>query len=176
MTDQYIPMFTLREVEEAIETLKRLDPKVSQIILDRVGDAIDGQMQVIEDCESPIEQLMALVLEGLPKQFEGKHDDCYVVINPQYEITVGDKRYRADFMIGCLIKGTPYSVIVECDGHAFHEKTKKQAARDKARDRALQSSGSYVLRFTGSEIWNDPFGCARQVFETIEGIAGLKES
>jgi len=54
-------------------------------------------------------------------------------------------------------------VIVECDGHDFHERTKEQAARDRSRDRRASLSGFVVLRFTGSEIWKDPLGCAEQV-------------
>lgn len=52
-------------------------------------------------------------------------------------------------------------LIVECDGHDFHEKTKEQAGRDKARDRELQSLGVPIFHFTGSEIWRDPIGCAK---------------
>ena len=54
---------------------------------------------------------------------------------------------------------------MECDGHDFHERTKAQAAHDKTRDRALQARGLKVLRYTGSEIWADPFGCALDVLE-----------
>jgi len=59
------------------------------------------------------------------------------------------------------------NLILECDGHAFHEKTKYQAARDKRRDRALQSLGYKVFRFTGSEIYNDAISCA------VEAIRGF---
>jgi len=55
-------------------------------------------------------------------------------------------------------------LIVECDGHEYHERTKQQAARDRKRDRLVSMQGATILRFTGSEIWNDPFGCAREVF------------
>lgn len=53
-------------------------------------------------------------------------------------------------------------VLVECDGHDFHERTKEQARRDRQRDRKLQSAGYRVLRFTGSEVWADPAKCARE--------------
>ena len=49
-------------------------------------------------------------------------------------------------------------VFVECDGHAYHERTKEQAARDRSRDRQLQRTAP-VMRFTGSEIWNDAEQC-----------------
>lgn len=56
-------------------------------------------------------------------------------------------------------------LIVECDGHDFHERTKEQAAKDRARDRWAQSNGYEVFRFTGSELWRDPLGCADQVVQ-----------
>lgn len=55
------------------------------------------------------------------------------------------------------------SLIVECDGHDFHERTKEQAAKDRSRDRLVQSQGYEIFRFTGSEIWRDPLGCAEQI-------------
>lgn len=63
-------------------------------------------------------------------------------------------------------------IIVELDGHDFHEKTKAQAAKDKSRDRKLQSIGYKVIRFTGSEIWHDPFKC---VSETLEILRSCNE-
>lgn len=59
-------------------------------------------------------------------------------------------------------------LIVECDGHDFHERTKEQAAKDRSRDREAQESGYEIFRFTGSELWKDPIGCARQVIEWAE--------
>ena len=61
-------------------------------------------------------------------------------------------------------------VAVECDGHDFHEKTKEQAARDKKRDREVVGLGLRLLRFTGSEIYKNPFHCASEVVQQI-GVA-----
>lgn len=73
--------------------------------------------------------------------------------------------WRADFVIHRYdwICEKWRTVIIECDGHDFHERTKEQAARDRSRDRRASLSGFVVLRFTGSEIWKDPLGCAEQV-------------
>jgi hypothetical protein len=75
-------------------------------------------------------------------------------------------KYRADFILIRLRFGytgkagfekrtcdTLARVVIECDGHDFHEKTKEQAKRDKERDRLMQTEGYYVLRFTGSELF-----------------------
>ena len=61
-------------------------------------------------------------------------------------------------------------LVVECDGHAFHEKTALQAKRDKSRDRDLLSGGQPVMRFTGSEIYRTPLTCAMQVVQGFFGV------
>ena len=66
-------------------------------------------------------------------------------------------------------------LIIECDGHDFHEKTKQQATRDKRRDRILQSLGYKVFRFTGSEIYNDAMGCAFEVINSFDTDIGIRE-
>lgn len=114
--------------------------------------------------ESPIEDVFikALALYYLMNHAswlgvnERKSDDNWHV---QTQAQIGS--YRVDFLL------TPPEVkrryVIECDGHDFHERTKEQAARDRARDRDLVSDGYVVLRFTGSEIWRDPWGCAMDV-------------
>lgn len=59
-------------------------------------------------------------------------------------------------------------IDIECDGHDYHERTKEQAARDKARDRALVAEGYSILRFTGSEIWHRPEQCVDEIGEVIQ--------
>jgi very-short-patch-repair endonuclease len=88
------------------------------------------------------------------------------IIAPQIQIGP----YRVDFVIRhlCGLEGAA-GVVIECDGHNFHERTKKQAAKDKERDRFLQASGYRVFRFSGSEIWADPVRCADDVLQFAFG-------
>lgn len=58
-------------------------------------------------------------------------------------------------------------IVVECNGHEQHEKTKEQARRDKQRDRILQLAGFKVLRYTGTEIHADPLECAREIYTIV---------
>ena len=96
----------------------------------------------------------------------------------EQQVQIG--KYRVDFLIhaydfGRCEMGDDYKfkydqalwrkLVVECDGHDFHERTKEQAARDRSRDRALITQGLTVFRFTGSELWRDPIGCAGQVID-----------
>jgi very-short-patch-repair endonuclease len=99
--------------------------------------------------------------KGLAEQFSG--DTNLLVVRQQAAI----ERWRVDFLIHYWSDGLN-RFVVECDGHDFHERTKEQAANDRSRDRAMAMLGLTVLRFTGSEIWNDPMGCARQVIALAE--------
>lgn len=108
-----------------------------------------------------------VVADGETSEFGVRPAPFKTVIHIQYPVS----SYRVDFLIE-QFKHDPESkdgfgfsraVIVECDGHEFHEKTKQQAKRDRQRERAIQALGYQILRFTGSEIFNDPFKCAEEV-------------
>lgn len=146
----------------------------------------------LRHCESPIEQLMLAALiaaadpeccgsRGLPGVWDQRLIEVlreqfmkgqtwngvmarHCTIAPQFQI----EEYRVDF---CLLFAGDYEdravfhMVVECDGHEWHERTADQAQRDKARDRAIQAAGFQVMRFTGREIWQDALKCAREVYE-----------
>ena len=79
--------------------------------------------------------------------------------------------YRCDFLILAKFKNeraATLKVVVECDGHEFHERTKEQAARDRKRDRDLQGAGFSILRFTGSEIYRSLPDCISEIRDRIE--------
>jgi len=97
---------------------------------------------------------------------------CLIVPQGPFADYEEDVQYRVDFAIlgikpsydeNFIYKRNVNKVIVECDGNEFHEKTKEQVIYEKKRDRFLQSYGLKILRFSGSEICSDPFGCAEEV-------------
>jgi hypothetical protein len=69
------------------------------------------------------------------------------------------------------VKEVERKMIIECDGHDYHERTKDQAKKDRSRDRFLQSLGYLVFRYTGSEIWQDVFHCAHEALTTLDAEA-----
>lgn len=80
-------------------------------------------------------------------------------------------RYRVDFLIAARLDLTgvvPNIVVVECDGHDFHEKSKEQIRRDRRRDRELQEHGYAVLRYPGSEIIRAPKACVAEVMRHLQ--------
>lgn len=137
-----------------------------------------------EDISSPIEwRLGACMLwmdcdwAGLPsvdflggpkehlKAFGPGPSPCGVLfyIQPQAKVA----GYKVDFLV-YFLQGSHYAgVAVECDGHDFHEKTKEQASRDKARDRAILAEGFPVVRFSGSDIYRDASNCVEQIKEIL---------
>jgi very-short-patch-repair endonuclease len=72
------------------------------------------------------------------------------------------KTYRIDFAMFVGGSADPIA-FVECDGHEFHERTADQAERDRSRDRVIQDHGIPILRFTGREIYRDPYRCAGEL-------------
>jgi hypothetical protein len=99
-------------------------------------------------------------------------------IFPQAPIHANKRKYILDFEI-CVIHTTEsrncimHDFAVEIDGHEWHEKTKEQVARDKARERDLLRSNIRVIRFSGYEVFHDPLKAANETWSII--IAALSE-
>ena len=65
-----------------------------------------------------------------------------------------------------------FKVIVECDGYEF-DSNKAAFSNDRARDRILASRGFQVLRFSGSGIYKDPVGKAKELCEYLANRRAL---
>ena len=104
----------------------------------------------LADCGSPAEEAL---LAGL----------LLADLEPTQQHRIGAHRVDFAFLDKLL--------VVEVDGHAWHEKTQEQAQRDKARDRDLIAARWRVVRFTAREVFADAVGCARQVGKILGGKA-----
>lgn len=81
------------------------------------------------------------------------------------DIRVDGKPIRADILI--WIPGNEeFNLIVECDGYKFHS-GKDSFVADRKRDRAFQLKGYTVLRYAGSEIFNDPIAVSSDLFKYL---------
>lgn len=132
-------------------------------------------------CESPIEEMM---LEALVAQAAASGLTMVAHVGERvYPVTprLSEQqvwlwcqpdidRYRLDFAAHIVTpSGVASQVLaIECDGHDYHERTKKQAARDRRRDRDIQRLSAAVFRFTGSEIVNDASACAISCLEFLQ--------
>jgi hypothetical protein len=157
-----------------------LEDAVRDYVWDMVTAKADELLIDVEQCESPIEKMFCVALNAELAHLEDMYGflNLVTVLNPQYELTLGNRAVRVDFRLAVLRNPATeeereFNIVIECDGHDFHERTKQQAARDKSRDRQLITLGYHVLRFTGSEIWADPRRCAKEVSRLVEYLAGL---
>jgi hypothetical protein len=109
--------------------------------------------------------------------------DFAVKIVAQHRVNGG--QYRTDFLFELTrdvyvaglegIAGLSHSevfarLVIELDGHDFHERTKEQAWRDKSRDRHLTAHGYTVFRFTGSEVHRNPYRVADEIDAYLAGV------
>lgn len=142
-------------------------------------------------CESPMERMFLLGAKlsgsGLFMHEVGggwcdirSTDGVEYRVVPQHEVYEEDDETedfspfaRVDFRF--FEPGKAYSLAIEIDGHEFHEKTKEQVAKDKARERRLVRSGHYVVRFAGSEVFADPVACWKEVISIAESLSEREE-
>lgn len=144
----------------------------------------------LTDCESPIEQIfliafktMATINDFKPQYFDVKRDiwiEAGVSIVTQARI--GD--YRVDFLLQysgpaavvdaehktTISEQEQRCIVVELDGHRFHERDERQRRYEKRRDRTLQKLGYKVFHYTGSELFKAPFKVAAECLSFLTGV------
>jgi very-short-patch-repair endonuclease len=132
------------------------------------------QCRVVHPVAGPIGVIL------LPIEY---HDE-QLLITPQAKIG----EYSVDFLLSWKsreivprsetrldLKEVSINVVVECDGHEFHEKTKQQASADKKRDRMLQKLGYKVFRYSGSDVFSNPEICANEVIQFVKSNAEAQQ-
>jgi very-short-patch-repair endonuclease len=173
-------------MSSAIEAIKQIEQTCADdynALSDKAKEALRRhcvlhEMKMIDyvsKINSPIEQLLAVELQLYQSLYSDwfKRYDEYANIDEiatQRVVVVNGIKYRVDFMARCYANDKLHFFAIECDGHEFHEKTKEQVRKDKQRERALLTQGITVIRFSGSEIWNDAAGCAKEAYEIMEQV------
>lgn len=113
---------------------------------------------------SPIEQIFLMEWK-----FAKADANLGVKLVPQVTMHTERGEHVVDFLITSPNKKIDgMQVVIELDGHQFHERTSVQATRDRARDRAMLKNGVTVLRFAGAEVVRDARRCIREVMEFLE--------
>lgn len=98
----------------------------------------------IEKAESPIEVIAWFAIVHL------------IPVYGMYNFTAKCQWNIAGYRVDFFVTHGDKRIVIECDGHEFHEKTKEQASSDKRKDRELQKLGFIILRYSGSDIVNNP--------------------
>lgn len=139
---------------------------------------------VEEPIASPIEQIFYVALRTFAHALYEEIDPESIEIGGQLllghgihivpQFKVGN--YRVDFLVErtWIYRQEQHqcTVLVELDGHEFHDRDKRQRAYEKARDRFIQRAGYRILHYTGSEVVGDPYRVAHEVLNTIEAASG----
>lgn len=127
--------------------------------------------RVVAGADSPIEAIFMLWWDMLAK-VTGMCE--HVTLHTQFGFApINDRSYRVDFAIwpkdlDAITTAAPFRcVVVELDGHDYHERTKEQVIARNQRDRDLQEKGYIVLHFSGSEIHRDPYAVLIAVNESV---------
>src|SRR5262245_28294132 len=113
--------------------------------------------------ESPLEAIFLAAWAANRVLALGVVYDCA----PQQELCFGDWQMRVDFAFTDPFRPST-KLVVELDGHDFHEKTKEQAALRNQRDRVLQRNGWTVFHFSGAEVYKDIERCVDEVVAFLE--------
>lgn len=125
--------------------------------------------EVVRCCESPLEA--AFMCWALALYRDVLDDDLYLLA--QLDIDANGKKYRPDFQFvpqadgrysDLAKRGDWTPVVVELDGHEWHERTPEQVSRRNQRDIDLQANGYLVVHISGSEFHRDPRSCVTNVF------------
>lgn len=138
--------------------------KVQQLILMPLIDQHFYPTVLCEEIKSPIEQIFITAFDLYIMQENKKN----IFLFPQASIETSNKKYIVDFLFlpDEFVNSfdTDRKIIIECDGHEFHQKTKEQVVKDNEREYDLKMAGYEIIRFSGSQIFNDPLKCAENAY------------
>lgn len=116
----------------------------------------------ISECSDYIGLNIETLFPTLKKEIQS--NTFIVYLSSQQEVG----SYTVDFILStegfvCDI----VNLVIEIDGHDFHEKTKEQAGRDKRRDREISKYDYTVIRFTGSEVYTNAIKCVQESLDIL---------
>lgn len=114
------------------------------------GISIEPIIRKIVDWISPLEQVFYITSVSLKIR---KRINPKIRIEEQYRVAEGGKRYFVDFRLRLIDDQypqlDPFIAFVECDSHAFHDRTPEDLTKDRQRWRVLQRQGAKVYPFSG---------------------------
>ena len=157
------------------ENFSQLPRKCQEMIfetLNRTGDyrIFHGLDIGSFKCDSPIETMLYIAFGVVDLLYY----NCTFRLEKQVEIKHQNGIFKVDFLFDtevnfeeCGSCENELKLVIECDGHEYHHNTKAQVKRDYERDLALKNMGYEVIRFSGSQLYDNPWKCAEKVLDFI---------
>jgi hypothetical protein len=156
------------ELDQRHKLIRALADDARQEFIDQLED-FSSPLRRVSDVpyESPIEEAFALAWQAfrmISRSTDLESDGPPMALpapTPQFGVVCAGRTYRVDFAFA------EFRLAVECDGHAFHERTPEQVEQRNTRDADLQSSGWHVLHFSGRQLLRKPSECAQRTHDAL---------
>jgi hypothetical protein len=113
-----------------------------------------------------LESLHSIRSEQYRRGLRNDSNSLYFLVQPS--LRSDEASMRPDFAFATSVAPSA-RIAVELDGHDFHERTRTQARRDKRKDRDMLAAGWPVIRFTGSEVYENAEACVSEAFGLLPG-------
>ena len=94
-----------------------------------------------------------------------------IKVTPQYNVLIGQKRYRLDFALFCRHG----MIAIECDNKKAHSGP-CQREKDRIKNIKLKQCGWTVIRLSENSIVSDLKKCVLKIEKTIKKLGGLRIS
>lgn len=179
------------DYRDFLASSSKLCDKAKEILIGNLIDGITFQTLVYEfeltEGLTPIEQIFLVSyysilnrigggLEVTLKRCDGRMRFgnypltviLYEYLCPQKKVEINGKNYIPDFELSFdrMLELEDLKYIVELDGFEYHSK-KKQMNYDYERERDLLKAGYKIVRYTGSQVYNEPLKCALEFVELV---------
>ncbi len=158
-----------------LDILPKLCRKAQELIWDCAWEYKNYYLQVINLDEelldmTPIEQVFFIANDIFIYKMMS-NVKTYIKLNSQETISVFGKNYRPDFIVKeMMVDDVDFElkkqVIIECDGYNYHS-SKQQRNNDIERENNLKMAGYSIIRFTGTQIHNNPYLCVMQALKFV---------
>ncbi len=115
--------------------------------------------------ESPIERLFYIAFKNvIREETSDPLGDVSFDIKPQVEVS----SHRVDFVMSSFTptESVGSVLFIELDGHEYHS-TKEQKKADNQRTRVLSSEADAIIRFTGTEVYENPENCVHEAMRVL---------
>lgn len=149
------PTVFQRYREDHAEALKAIEQFKNDTGMD---DPRDRLLNIALLPDTPIAEPKLFIRHLLEDMFD-TWNTFHLTLQPRFSnIRVDGRTIRADAIV--WVPSDPsFNVILECDGFDYHS-DRARFTSDRRRDRVLASNGYQVMRFSGSEVFENPVASA----------------
>jgi hypothetical protein len=159
---------TLSYIESFRVSLQRIDDLLAWYLnkyndFSKIDEFLDNEVIIGKMAPEELPSIKYLIYQY---KFLNLLNEYHLTLQAGFpNIKIEGKSIRVD-MFFWIPAESNFNLIVECDGFEFHS-DKDSFIKDRKRDRILKSKNFDVLRYSGSEIYNDPLGTASDLFDHL---------